>query len=95
MSIVMGQELAAMRAANFVRIQPTLVTIHGGTFMMGAADLRGANPVHQATVSTFQMGRTPVTNNEYARFVDSLGNNRYALITPNPVTRMELVFALG
>jgi len=79
-------------AQNYALIQQTMVTIPGGTFMMGYGMDDG---VHQAAVSTFQMGQTPVTNDEYARHLDSLGDNRYALIVPHPSTGVERVVALG
>ena len=45
--------------------QPDWVSIPGGTYMMGAADLSYATPVHQVTVPSFQMARTLVTNRQY------------------------------
>jgi formylglycine-generating enzyme required for sulfatase activity len=59
------------------------VLIPGGTFWMGAQDkdrsgrnydeeaLRGESPVHQVTVSSFRIGRFPVTVGEFAEFVEA------------------------
>jgi formylglycine-generating enzyme required for sulfatase activity len=51
-------------------IKPDLVEIPGGTFQMGRNDGPfQERPVHSATVQTFFMDRTEVTNAEYAQFV--------------------------
>lgn len=55
-----------------------LVLIPGGTFMMGSPeDEEGRSdwegPCHEVTVSDFYMGRYPVTNEEYARFLEATG----------------------
>jgi formylglycine-generating enzyme required for sulfatase activity len=88
----MGPNLTSFITSNFALLQPTLVPIQGGTFMMGAGTDYGA---HQATVSSFQMGRTPVTNEQYARYVAALGDRRFALIGEIPATRTLGVIALG
>ena len=47
-----------------------LVTINGGTFMMGRdTGPSEETPAHSVTVQPFMMDRTEVTNNEYADFV--------------------------
>lgn len=51
-----------------------MVKIPGGTFLMGSSDTEGNDderPIHKVTVSSFMMGRYPVTNEEYARFLDA------------------------
>ena len=88
----MGPSLTSFIASNYALLQPTLVTIPGGTFTMGAGTDYGA---HQASISTFQMGRTQVTNDEYARYLASLGDRRYALVGTNLATRTLGVIALG
>jgi formylglycine-generating enzyme required for sulfatase activity len=46
------------------------VTIPGGSFMMGAADLPSwAQPRHEVTVKTFQIAKTVVTFKQYQRCV--------------------------
>ena len=76
-----GRTLAAVQAAEskaFVH-QPSgceLVLIPGGHFMMGSPqdeEGRASNegPVHKVTVQPFYLGRYPVTNEQYARFLSA------------------------
>ena len=53
-----------------------LVFIKGGTFMMGSDDPEASDdekPIHEVTLSDFYIGRYPVTNEEYARFIKATG----------------------
>jgi sulfatase modifying factor 1 len=60
---------------------PNLARIPAGDFLMGAADAEeDERPVHRVYVSEFFIGRFPVTNDEYARFVHATGH-------PAPVVR--------
>jgi serine/threonine protein kinase/formylglycine-generating enzyme required for sulfatase activity len=55
-------------------ITPDMVSIPGGTFMMG--NNRGKDeekPEHQVTVNSFLMDKTEVTNEEYYAFVSEAG----------------------
>jgi len=53
-----------------VAAAPHLARIPAGDFLMGAADGEAdERPVHRVYVSEFFIGRFPVTNDEYARFV--------------------------
>jgi formylglycine-generating enzyme required for sulfatase activity len=53
---------------------PDLARIPAGDFLMGAADAEAdERPVHRVVVSEFFIGRFPVTQDEYARFVRSTG----------------------
>jgi formylglycine-generating enzyme required for sulfatase activity len=53
---------------------PELARIPAGDFLMGAADANeDERPVHRVFVSEFFIGRHPVTNDEYARFVRATG----------------------
>lgn len=60
--------------------------------MMGAGTDYGA---HQATVSTFRIGRIPVTNEEYAKHIAHLGELRYALLGADPQTMALNLIALA
>jgi len=56
-------------------IAPDLARIPGGEFLMGAADgEEDERPVHRVHVSEFLVGRAPVTQEEYARFVAATGH---------------------
>ena len=57
---------------------PALVDLPGGTFAMGSEDpeanpLDLEGPVRPVEVAPFAIGRTSVTNDEYAAFVDATG----------------------
>ena len=58
------------RAKMNVPTAPNLARIPAGDFLMGAADAEeDERPVHRVYVSEFFIGRFPVTQDEYARFV--------------------------
>jgi formylglycine-generating enzyme required for sulfatase activity len=51
---------------------PPLVAIQGGVFAMGSdAGLPDETPVHQVTVSDFEIGKYEVTNAQYKAFCDA------------------------
>ncbi len=59
-----------------IRVEPSkyeLVWIRGGVFEMGSFELDDEKPVHEVTVPDFYMGRYPVTNGEYGRFIEATG----------------------
>jgi formylglycine-generating enzyme required for sulfatase activity len=54
---------------------PTLARIPAGDFLMGAADgSEDERPAHRVSVGEFLIGRFPVTQDEYARFVRATGH---------------------
>lgn len=59
--------------------------VRGGTFRMGCEDFYPDEaPVRPATVGDFWIDETPVTNAEFARFVDATGHVTFAEIPPDP-----------
>lgn len=69
-----------LAAGQEIRITPNggveLVLIPGGTFWMGSPEserdrLEEEGPRHEVTVSPFYLGRYPVTNEEYGRFLEA------------------------
>ncbi len=61
---------------DLIRIEPSgyeLVWIKGGIFMMGSNESDDEKPVHEVTVPDFYMGRYPVTNEEFGRFIQATG----------------------
>jgi sulfatase modifying factor 1 len=62
-----------------------MVWIPPGTFWMGAADGRSdEQPVHQVTLAGFWMDKTPVSNEDFARFVKATGYVTVAERAPDP-----------
>ncbi|HUE95755.1 MAG TPA: formylglycine-generating enzyme family protein, partial [Longimicrobiaceae bacterium] len=57
------------------RVEPALVSIKGGWFMMGSEDgEENERPIHRVWVDPFEIGTCQVTNGEYAIFVQSTGH---------------------
>jgi formylglycine-generating enzyme required for sulfatase activity len=57
-----------------VAVSPELSRIPAGDFLMGAADAdEDERPVHRVSLSEFYIGRFPVTQDDYARFVRAAG----------------------
>jgi formylglycine-generating enzyme required for sulfatase activity len=69
---------------------PNLARIPAGDFLMGAPDAEeDERPIHRVFVSEFSIGRFPVTQDEYARFVRATGH-------PAPSIRnLPLIAAAG
>jgi formylglycine-generating enzyme required for sulfatase activity len=68
---------------------PNLARIPAGDFLMGAANAdEDERPVHRVYVSEFFIGRFPVTNDEYARFIRATGY-------PAPAVRSLPLIAAG
>jgi formylglycine-generating enzyme required for sulfatase activity len=68
-------ENVALNGATTLAVVPPLARIPVGDFLMGAADGEAnERPVHRVRVSEFFIGRFPVTNDEYARFIRATGH---------------------
>lgn len=91
-NVLMGPSLTSFIASNYLFLRPSLVTIPGGTFTMSAGTDHG---IHQATLSTFQMGQTLETTGGYERYLGSLGAKNHAILGSNPLTKRLEVIALG
>jgi len=68
---------AAVSAALTVRVvrEPEMVSLPGGTFMMGSASSEALNdesPIHQVTLSSFEIGKYEVTQEEW---ISVMGSN--------------------
>ncbi|HLI96928.1 MAG TPA: formylglycine-generating enzyme family protein [Candidatus Baltobacteraceae bacterium] len=62
-----------------------MVRIPGGTFFMGCEEFYPEEaPVHEETVGAFSIDRYPVTNDEFAAFVNDTGYITLAERAPNP-----------
>jgi iron(II)-dependent oxidoreductase len=70
-----GVLLASAARAN----EPDMARIAGGTFTMGSErGLADERPPHAVTVKSFWIDRRPVTNAEYAAFLQKLGSTSNA-----------------
>jgi formylglycine-generating enzyme required for sulfatase activity len=59
--------------------EPGMVRIAGGTFIMGSNDgLADERPAHSVTLKAFWIDRRPVTNAEFAAFLEKLGSTSNA-----------------
>jgi formylglycine-generating enzyme len=62
-----------------------MVFIPGGTFRMGSdKHYPEERPVHRVTVNGFWIDRTPVTNRDFQKFVESTGYVTFAEMRPDP-----------
>src|SRR6056297_2994000 len=65
--------------------EPEMEWIPGGTFQMGSAEFYPEEaPVREVHVDGFWMNRTPVTNREFAAFVEDTGYTTLAERAPDP-----------
>ncbi|BBO91150.1 SUMF1/EgtB/PvdO family nonheme iron enzyme [Desulfosarcina ovata] len=67
---------------DVIRPEPSgyeLVLIKGGTFLMGSDESEREQPVYEVTLPDFYMGRYPVTNEEYGRFLKATGHEEPGL----------------
>lgn len=75
-----------MPQANAAAIEPTppgMVWVPGGRFRMGSdSHYAEEAPAHDVIVSGFFMDRAPVTNREFAAFVEATGHTTFAEIPP-------------
>ena len=51
--------------------QPEMVYVEGGTFTMGSTDMVSATPVHQVTLSSYSIGKYPVTQAQWEAVMES------------------------
>ena len=58
-------------AQKVLPIEPPMVTIKGGEFMMGSVRTAYTQPVHAVTVNSFRLGKYEVTAAEFQRFVEA------------------------
>ena len=60
---------------DFASWIPAMVSIPGGTFLMGSNDGEDdEKPVHRVTVSGFSMGKYEVTVSQFKKFIDETGH---------------------
>jgi formylglycine-generating enzyme required for sulfatase activity len=67
--LLLGAHVAA--ADKVLPIEPPMVTIKAGEFMMGSARRAESQPVHAVAIKSFRMGKYEVTAAEFQRFVEA------------------------
>src|SRR5215510_12476694 len=85
-------DAASVAAAQINKTPPPgpapegMVWVPGGTFWMGCDDceMPDAAPAHLVTVDGFWMDQTPVTNAEFAKFVEATGYTTIAEHASDP-----------
>ena len=64
---------------------PGMVALPGGTFAMGSQAFYSEEaPVRHVRVDPFWIDETPVTNRQFASFVEATGHRTMAEIAPDP-----------
>jgi sulfatase modifying factor 1 len=78
---VVGNIVFEVRAVKISK-GPEVVFVEGGSFKMGCDKSRDGNcqsdetPLHTVTVSSFYIGKTEVTNAQYAAFLNEYGSDK-------------------
>ncbi|MGU3493054.1 formylglycine-generating enzyme family protein [Xanthobacteraceae bacterium A53D] len=81
----MGRQTRMRLAARANPVEAPMVSIPGGTFLMGSNDhYPEEKPVHRVTISDFEIDETPVTNAQFRAFVEATGHVTFAEIAPDP-----------
>lgn len=74
----------------------SLILIRGGTFPIEVrSGFETLRPTRDVTLSSYSIGRSPVTNRQYNDYVSALGQNRVALMEMAPSTGPTSVLAFG
>ncbi|MEZ5038678.1 MAG: formylglycine-generating enzyme family protein [Saprospiraceae bacterium] len=55
---------------------PEMLEVEGGTFKMGSTAYKSEQPIHEVTVPDFFMGKYPVTNAQYAVFLNDYQSDK-------------------
>ncbi len=62
---------SAAGADKVLPIEPPMVTVKGGAYMMGSLRAASSQPVHEVAIKAFRMGKYEVTAAEFQRFVEA------------------------
>ena len=69
-----AQALGRLGDPRFQRDELQMITVPAGEFTMGGERYDDEKPVHQVSLPEYRIGKCPVTNAEYKRFLDETGN---------------------
>jgi len=79
---LLGQvDLAAGTVATHPKSGLELVFVPGGELRMGSDERASEQPIHRVELRPFWMGRFPVTNEQYRRFIEDTGRDAPGLWT--------------
>jgi formylglycine-generating enzyme required for sulfatase activity len=78
-TLILAWLFAAVFFVDALASEPDMVRIGGGTFIMGSdRGLADERPVHPVTLKSFWIDRRPVTNAEFADFLNKIGGTSNA-----------------
>ena len=66
----------AANQAVLTNLLPELIQIEGGNFDMGSNESDRERPIHTVKVADFHLGKFPVTNSQYATFLNQYQNSK-------------------
>ena len=55
---------------------PEMIPIKGGEFMMGSNASKREQPIHKREITDFYIGKYPITNRQYAVFLNTYGSDK-------------------
>jgi formylglycine-generating enzyme required for sulfatase activity len=69
-----AEKLAKLKARGIIPVEPQMVAIKAGTFIMGSQTDENAHPAHQVTIDyPFKIGKFEVTNREFVQYLRATG----------------------
>ena len=57
-------------------LYPEMLPVQGGTFFMGSDEREREQPIHEVTLREFYLSKYPITNREYAQFLNAYGSDQ-------------------
>jgi len=73
-NIIDQAKTAASNVVSYVK--PKMVEVKGGTFTMGDNNYTNSSPEHPVTVGDFEIGKYPITFDEYDAFCEATGKEK-------------------
>lgn len=79
----------AANQAVLTKLLPELIQIEGGTFQMGSNESDRERPIHTVKVADFHLGKFPVTNAQYATFLNQYQSSK---VKTGPFQGEEMIY---
>lgn len=67
------EQLKLTKRKELEAMMVNMIAVEGGTFNMGSKEEKDEKPIHSVTLSTYSIGKYPVTVREYRNFCDETG----------------------